>query len=158
MRAILIAVAVVLAGCGSSSAPAPEKAETKAAASAPPPVSDNTALLLTENRTGASVVQDHVLGNKALPGGTVGEYASGKDKYELFIVETPGAQDAAILLLDWKGTLANPDFDAGFGGYFGTDGGKPVFGFTKGKYLVGVAGLDRKAADPIARLLAARIH
>lgn len=98
-----------------------------------------------------------LLGNKALPAGTVGDYA-GATSYQIFIVETESAQDAAILLLDWKGTLTNADFDAGFGGYFGTDNGKPVFGFTKGKYLMGISGLDHKTADPIARVLAARVH
>jgi hypothetical protein len=152
MRVLLIAVAMVLAGCSAEKpAPVAEKAPP------PPVVKDNSALLLTENRTSLTIVPDHILGNKALPGGTLGEY-SGKTPYELFMIETPSAQDSAILLLDWKGTLINPDFDAGFGGYFGTDNGKPVFGFTKGKYLMGVAGLDRKAADPVARLLAARVH
>ena len=157
MRGWLVGVGLVLVGC--SSAPAPPKAETRVE---PAPVRDNTALLLTENRVSASVVPDHVLGNKALPGGSIGEYASGKDKYQLFVIETASAQDAAILLLDWKATLTNPEFDAGFGGYFGLDagnqGGKPVFAFAKGKYLTGVAGLERTKADPVARLLAARVH
>jgi hypothetical protein len=133
------------------------------AAPAPTPVKDNTALLLPDHQKSATVVQEHVLGNKALPGGSVGEYETGSQKYQLFVIETASAQDAAILLLDWKGTLTNPEFDSGFGGYFGTesggaDAGKPVFAFAKGKYLAGVAGLERKAADPVARLLAAHIR
>jgi hypothetical protein len=149
MRIPLIAVAFVLVSCSAEKPAAPvEKA------AAPAPVKDNTVLLLTENRTSATVVPNHVLGNKALPGGSVGEYPG----YQLFVIETKSAQDAAILLLDWKGTIATPEFDSGFGGYFGTDGGKPVFAFAKGKYLAGVAGLERKAADPVARLLAAHIH
>jgi hypothetical protein len=157
MRTILIAVAVVLAGCGSSSTPAPEKAETKAVPAPAPAPKNNSVFLPAENQTRVLVMPAPLLDNKVLPGGTVGDYA-GPTPYQLFIVETDSPQDAAILLLDWKGTLTNADFDAGFGGYFGTDNGKPVFGFTKGKYLMGVSGLDHKAADPIARVLAARVH
>jgi hypothetical protein len=154
MRTWLIFAALVLAGCGST-APVPE---TKAAAPAPPPVKDDTALLLTENRVSASVVPDHLLGNKVLPGGSFGEYAAGQKKYQLFVLQTGSAQDAAILLLDYKGTLTDSAYIAYMGGYSGADGGKPVFVFAKGKYLAGVAGLVPGAADPIARQLAARIR
>jgi hypothetical protein len=154
MRGLLVVAALVLVGCGSSTV----TSKLEKVAPAPPPVKDNTALLLTENRVSASVVPDHLLGNKTLPGGTLGEYSKGEDKYQLFVIETASAQDAAILLLDWKGTLTNPEFDAAFGGYFGMDSGKPVFAFAKGKYLTGVAGLERTKADPVARLLAARVH
>ena len=158
MRALLIAVAVVLAGCGSSPAPAPEKAAPKAALATRIVVAQNLSRFLPEeNRTRAVVMPGPLLGNKVLPPGTVGDYA-GATPYQLFIVETESPQEAAILLLDWKGTLANADYDAGFGGYFGTDQGKPVFAFAKGKYLAGEYGLDHKAADPIARVFAAAIR
>jgi hypothetical protein len=153
MRGWLICAALVLAGCVSTP-PAPE---TKAAL-APPPVKDDTALLLTENRVSASVVPDHLMGNKALPGGSLGEYAAGQKKYQLFVLETGSAQDAAILLLDYKGTLTDSAYIAYMGGYSGADSGKPVFVFAKGKYLAGVVGLAPDAADPIARQLAARIR
>jgi len=152
MRGAPVVFALVLAGCGSPP-PAPPKTETKLVT-----VKDNTALLLTENRVSAQVVPDHVLGNKALPAGSVGEYSKGKDKYQLFVIETRSAQDAAILLLDWKGTLTNPDFIASFGGYFGMDGDRPMFAFAKGKYLMGVAGLAKDPADKVAREFAARVR
>ncbi len=151
MRALLLVAAVALAGC--ASAP-PKKAE----APPPPPVKDDTALLLSANRTSAKVVPDHLLGNSALPGGTVGEYEAAGLKYQLFIVETTSAQDAAILLLDMKATLHEPAYISWMGGYFGTDANGPVYVFTKGKYLAGVTGLAEDRADPIARQLALQLN
>ena len=147
--------AVLLIGCGSGGSSAP--AEKKTEAPAPAPVKDNTAKLPAANRTSASVAQSHLLGNSALPGGTLGEYVAKGKKYRLFIVETDTPQDAAILLLDVKGTLKDPAYLASFGGYFGSDAGGDLFVFAKGKYLAGVAGLPQSQADPIARQLAAGI-
>jgi hypothetical protein len=151
MRFALLIAAVLLAGCGSE----PEK---KAAVPvAPPPVKDNTSMLPAPNRMAARVVPDHLLGKAALPGGTIGDYEAGGKKYQLFVIETPSAQDAAILLLDLKTTLTDPAFVASFGGYFGSDGSTPVFAFAKGMFLAGVVGLPKDAADPIARELAVRL-
>lgn len=154
MRTILLIAALLTAGC--SSAPAPEKkAETPPP---PPPVKDDTALLMTANRTSAKVVPDHLLGISALPGGTIGDYEAGGAKYQLFIIETETAQDAAILLLDVKGTLQDPAYISYMGGYFGTGQGGQVYAFAKGKYLAGVVGLAEAKADPIARQLAAQLR
>jgi hypothetical protein len=150
MRGVVF-IAVVLAGCSS----APEK---KAEAPAPPPVKDNTAQLLPLNRTSAKVVPDHLLGKTALPGGTIGDYDTDGMKYQLFVIESDSAQDAAILLLDLKATLKDPAYIAYMGGYFGTDAGGPVYVFAKAKYLAGVVGLAEDRADPIARQLAARLY
>jgi len=145
--------ALVLAGCGSGSA-----LEKKAEAPPPTPsVNDNTAQLLPLNRTSARVVPNHLLGLNALPGGTLGEYDDHGTKYQLFIIETASAQDAAILLLDLKAALKDPAYIAWMGGYFGTDADGPVYTFAKGKYLTGVTGLSEDKADPIARLLATHL-
>ncbi len=153
MRSVWLIVALSLAGCGST--PAPEK---KASAPPAPAVKDDTALLLTAHRTGARVIPDHLLGIAAMPGGTLGDYEEGGKKYQLFVIETESAQDAAILLLDLKGALTDSAYIAYMGGYFGTHSGTPIYGFAKLKYLAGVAGLDKAAADPIARELAARLN
>jgi hypothetical protein len=146
-------LALVLAGCGSS---APEKK-----AEAPPPaptIKDNTAQLLPLNRTGAKIVPNHLLGLNALPGGTLGEYDDKGTKYDLFIIETGSAQDAAILLLDLKAALKDPAYISWMGGYFGTTANGPVYTFAKGKYLTGVTGLSEDKADPIARQLATHLY
>lgn len=153
MRRALLAAGLWLAGCGA--APAPDK---QAAAPPPAPVKDDTALLPAANRTGARVVPDHVLGIMALPGGSVGDYQDGAKKYQLFVIETESAQDAAILLLDLKKSLTDTTYLAHMGGYFGSSGDTPVFAFAKLKYLAGVTGLPRDAADPIARELAVRLN
>jgi hypothetical protein len=150
MRWVLF-IALALMGCSS----APEK---KAEAPAPPPVKDDTALLLPLNRTSAKVVSNHLLGKTALPGGTIGDYDVDGLKYQLFIIETDSAQDAAILLLDLKATLKDPAYIAYMGGYFGTDSGGQVYVFAKARYLAGVVGLAEDRADPIARQLAARLY
>ena len=154
MRWLLSIAAILLTAC--SSAPAPEK--KTAAPPSPPPVKDHTSLLLSDHRTGAEVVPDHVLGIAAMPGGSVGDYADGGRKYQMFIIDTQTAQDAAFLLLDMKGALTNPAYIAYMGGYFGTNANKPVYVFAKLNYLAGVVGLDREKADPIARELAARLN
>lgn len=152
MRAGFCVVALFLTACGS----APEK---KAAAPPPPaPVKDDTALLLPLHRTAAQVVPDHVLGIAAMPGGSVGDYDDAGKKYQLFVIETDTPDNAAFLLLDMKAALTNPAYLAQMGGYFGTRDGKGVYVFAKSKFLAGVAGLDKDAADPIARELAARLH
>jgi hypothetical protein len=153
MRWALFAAVVLLAGCGAS--------EKKAAAPPPPqPVKDDRLLLLAAHQTSAKVVPDHLLGKVALPGGTIGDYHDGGKKYQLFVIETATAQDAAFLLLDFKPLLTDPAYIAFMGGYFGPDAtnGTPIWVFAKGKYLAGVVGLPRDPADALAREFAARLR
>ncbi len=153
MRWVLFAAAVLLAGCS-----APEK--KAAAPPPPPPVKDDRLFLPAAHQTSAKVVPDHLLGKMALPGGTIGDYDDGGKKYQLFIIETETAQDAAFLLLDFKPLLTNPSYISYMGGYFGPDAtnGTPIWVFAKSKYLAGVVGLARDPADAIARQLAARLR
>ncbi len=156
MRFLLLAgLGLLMAGCAS----APDKKAAVTEAPPPsPPVKDDRVFLLAENQKSAAMVQDHVLGMKVLPGGTVGEYDDGARKYQLFIIETASAQDAAILLLDTKAAMTDPQYIAYMGGFFGTESGKAFYVFADKKYLAGVVGLAEDLADPIARQLAARLH
>ncbi|HWE49472.1 MAG TPA: hypothetical protein VG273_06770 [Bryobacteraceae bacterium] len=156
MKRCWIALAsVLLAACGGS---APQEKKAEARTEAVPAPKDNTDKLLPLNHVSAKVVPNHVLGNSALPGGTVGDYEAKGQKYQVFIVETASPQDAAILLLDTKGTMKDPEYMAAFGGYFGSDANGELFVFAKSKYLAGVAGLPRAKADPIARQLAVHLN
>jgi hypothetical protein len=111
-----------------------------------------------KNRLDMKLVEDHVLGKTVLPGGNVASYKSGKKTWQLFLVRSKNPESAAILLLDFKSTLANPKYMGAFGGYFGMDGSMPVFVLQKGPYLAGITGLSEKEADPIAREFAARLN
>ncbi|MFN7933691.1 MAG: hypothetical protein U0R19_10205 [Bryobacteraceae bacterium] len=134
--------------------------EEKAAApkAAPAPVvkpADESRRFPKAELTETRVVDDHAMGKAYLPGGTVASYRKGQ--YEMFLVKMADAQSAAIALLDWKKELADAKLIPAFGGYFGKDGGRPVFVFTKGAWVAGVAGLSEKEADARARLLASQI-
>lgn len=118
---------------------------------------DESFHLPKENLTSSKVVLTHLLGKSFMPGGTLGSYKKGKTEYDIFIARMPTAVDAAILLPDWQKALSGAKLVASFGGYFGTDEGRPVFVFTKGAWIAGIAGLPEKEADLAARTLAARL-
>ncbi len=97
------------------------------------------------------------MGKPFMPGGTLARYKKGKKEYEMFVAKLATSTDAAILLLYWQKALADPKLIPSFGGYFGMDGGRPVFVFSKGAWIGGVAGLPEKEADAQARTLASRL-
>jgi len=151
------ALAAVLTACGPDSTP--PAAPQKAAAPAPPPAPANESRHLPK----AGLVESHVvdrelLGKSFMPGGTLGHYKIGGKEFDMFIARMPTAQDAAFLLPDWNKALANATLVPSFGGYFGDDGGRPVFVFPKGVWIAGVAGLPQKDADLQARALAGMLN
>jgi hypothetical protein len=155
MRSLMLFAVVLLAGCGSNTpkSSAPASAEKPA----PPKPSDESSRFPKAGLLGTEVVNDHLLGKSFMPGGTVAHYRKGKSAYDLFVAKLPTPTDAAILLLDWKKILTDAELIASFGGYAGKDAGRPVFVFTKGAWIAGVAGLPQKQADLQGRLLAARL-
>lgn len=149
---ILLGVVLLSCGCGTK----PPQTETTTQAEAPKPL--NESHRFPKANLMATEVQDKQLMGKAfMPGGTLARYKKGPVEYELFVARLPSATDAAVLLLDWKKTLADAKLVPSFGGYFGPDGGRPVFVFSKGSWIAGVAGLPEKQADAQARLLAAEL-
>ena len=146
-------------GLAVSCGPEERSAATKAApAAAQPPAvkpADESRRFPKAELTETRVVDDHAMGKTFLPGGTVATYRKGQ--YEMFLVKMADAQSAAIALLDWKKELVDARLIAAFGGYFGKDAGRPVFVFTKGAWVAGVAGLGEKEADAKARLLASQV-
>lgn len=92
-----------------------------------------------------------------MPGGTLAHYKKGKTEYDMFVAKLSSPTDAAIVLLDWKKDMPDATLVASFGGYFGQDAGRPLFVFTKGSWIAGIAGLPQKQADAAARLLAAEL-
>ncbi|HLY17079.1 MAG TPA: hypothetical protein VKR61_07630 [Bryobacteraceae bacterium] len=145
--------ATMLISCGSEpKAAAPEPSTT--AAVKPP---DETRRFPMANRVDTQVIDNHLLDKQFMPGGTLARYKQGQKEYSMFIAKLGNAQDAAFRLLDWNKALAGSKIEPAFGGYFGQDGGGPVFVFAKGAWLAGVAGLPEKDADLAARSLAAHL-
>ena len=149
----MAALAAVLSGCGSDAQPPalPKKLE----AVKPP---DESRHLPKAGLVESHVVDRELLGKSFMPGGTIGHYKSGKSEFDMFVAKLPAAQDAAFLLLDWNKALANSKLVPSFGGYFGDDGGKPVFVFSKGAWIAGISGLSEKDADVQARALAVMLN
>lgn len=159
MKKLIVPMALVclgFAGCGSS--PEPAAAPKPAAAPAPAPVKDHTSLFPDEGKVSARVVPDHILGMKALPGGSLAEYEVKGKKYRMFIIDTDTSQAAAFMMLDMKAAMAkDPEYLAYMGGYFGMYGDQPLYAFAKTHYVAGVIGLPKAKADPLAIQLAAQL-
>lgn len=152
----MAAAPLLLLSCGSepkpSAAPEPvQKAET-------PKPPDESRRFPKTDLVDTKVIDDHLLGKPFMPGGTLAHYKKGKLDYEMFAAKLGTPTDAAILLPDWRKALTDVKPVPSFGGLFGTDGGRPVFVFTKGAWILGIAGLKEKDADLAGRALASRIN
>ena len=119
---------------------------------------DESRRLPAANRTKVEVPPKALLGKAFMPGGTVATYKKGAREYRVFVTKLKDPTTAAILLLDWKKALQGAKLVPSFGGYFGMDGGQPVFVFTKGVWVAGTVGLAEKEADAEARVVAARLN
>jgi hypothetical protein len=147
--------AALLAGCGSEPKPAPTVTPKVVEA---PKIHDEYQRFPKTNLIDTKVVRKELMGKPFMPGGTLASYKKGKVEYEMFLAQMPSAEDAALLLLDWKKALTDAELVPSFGGYFGKDAGRPVFVFPKGPWIAGVVGLPQKEADLQARALAGGIR
>jgi len=154
MKYVLIAfLGMGMLGCSS----APEPAATPAAA--PTPVPDHTSLFPDKGKVSASVVPDHILDMKALPGGSLAQYEVKGQKYQMFIIDADSTQKAAFMMLDMKAEMQkDPEYLANMGGFSGMYGDKPLYCFAKLHYLAGILGLPKAKAEPIAINLAAQLN
>ena len=158
-KSVLPAVFALLSLAACSSSPEPSAAPATPVAPAPAPVPNHTSLFPDAGKVSAAVVPDHVLGMKALPGGSLAEYDVKGRKYQMFIIDTDSGQNAAFLMLDIKAELQkDPEYIPYMGGYFGMYGDKPLYCFAKLHYLAGIVGLTKDRADPLARSLAAQLN
>jgi hypothetical protein len=154
-RASWLGVALaILCACGS--APPKQQPQSAPVAAARKPVDEGRRFPVAE-RVSLRLVDDHVLGKDYLPGGNAAEYRLKGRTYQQFLVHSPSAEAAALLLFDFKSHLRDAKFLAHMGGYFGMDGSTPVYIFQKGVFLAGLLGLPEKQADPLAREFAARL-
>jgi hypothetical protein len=153
MRTLPVAaLAILLWSCESKSS-APAATPVPKAVSAPKP-SDESRRFPKVNRVDAILVDKELLGKPFMPGGTLVQYRKGKTEYDMFLAKAATSGDAALILPDWEHALTDTKFIPSFGGYFGRDQGRPVFVFTKGAWIAGIAGLPEREADAEARKLA----
>ena len=145
----------LLVSCGSE--PKRARAEPAAQAAAPKPLDESRRFPLTD-LVHTELAEKQLMGKPFMPGGTLAHYKKGKKEYSMFVARLPSPSDAAFLLLNWNKTLTGSHLVPSFGGYFGHDGGQPVFVFSKGNWIAGVAGLPEKEADAAARTLAAHLN
>ena len=111
-----------------------------------------------DNRVSTAVVDDHILGRPWLPGGTLGHYKKGAKEWDLILAKADSPATAAGWLLDYKRELEGSKVVPSFGGFFGSDKGRPAFVFTKGPWFAVVIGLSEADADAAARPFALRIN
>lgn len=151
----LAAGAALLAGCGSESKPStPQKTEV----TQPARPADETRRFPVSDQVSTQLVNDHILNEPFMPGGTIAHYQKGKAEYDMFVAQFPTSTDAAIALANLEGSLKDPKLIPTFGGYFGTYAGRPAFVFPKDRWLAGVIGLPQTEADTAARVLAAHLN
>lgn len=150
-----------LSGCGGGSGGGESKQATAPAAAAPARTAvrpaDETRHFPPADRVDVKIVDDKILGRDFLPGGNLATYKKGGAEYQMFLVKAKDTTEPALWLLDLKKQMTGAKLNAGFGGYYGMDSGKPLFAFTKNNYLAGVIGLSEKQSDSVARELAVRI-
>ena len=151
------AMALLLAACGSSP-DGPNTQPPQKQAVLPPKPPDDSRYLPKTNQVATEVVADHLLGKSFMPGGTLARYKNGRTEYDVFVRKLASPLDAALLLADWQKELKNAKLVPAFGAYTGDDGGRPVFVFTKGAWIAGIAGLNEKQADLPARTLASALN
>ena len=152
--ALLTTLAALLASCGDEPRPSPSVPVKKAEAPKP---ADESRRFPKANLVETKVVDKELLGKPFMPGGTLAHYKKGQIEYEIFVAKLASAADAAGLLPDWRKGLTDAKLVPSFGGYFGVDGSRPLFVFTKGPWIAGIAGLPEKEADLQARTLAAQL-
>jgi len=155
MRTLCVVAALALAGCGSEPKAASPAAAKKAEAPKP---ADETRRFPKTHFVDSKVVERELMGKTFMPGGTIASYKNGAKQYELFLATAGSAGQAAILLPDWQKALMNAKLIPSFGGYFGMDGARPIFVFSKGAWIAGVAGLGEKDADAVARTFAGMLN
>ncbi len=158
-RNLLFLIPALLGLMACSSEPEPAAAPVPKAAAQPARVLDYTSLFPAAGKVSATVVPDHLLGMKALPGGSLADYDVKGRKYQMFIIDTDTTQNAAFLMMDTKDQMAKgPEYLPHMGGYFGMYGDKPLYCFSKLHYVAGVLGLPKDLADPLAIKLAAQLN
>ena len=158
LTGLLSVTVLLLSSCSSSPQPSSAPKEQTAQKPAPPRPRDETQRFPMDGRVDTEVVGDHLMGKDFMPGGTLAHYKKGSKQYDMFVARTASPDEAAMILPDWRKALTGSKLVPSFGGYFGNDGERPVFVFSRGAWIAGIAGLPEKDADLQARTLASRLN
>jgi hypothetical protein len=153
MRTLTVAAFVLLLSSCDSKPPEPPNTEAPKPVETPKPA-DESRRFSKVHLLDTIVVEKQLLGKPFMPGGTLAQYKKGRTDFDMFIAKMASPTEAALVLPDWKKALPDAKYIASFGGYYGHDAGRPIFVFTKGVWIAGVAGLSEKDADVEARKLA----
>jgi len=151
---------VVMTSCGTSSQKQQPAAAEKTSAlkvTAPPP-KDEWHRFPKPEFVESKVVEKELMGKPFMPGGNWARYKGAKGEYEMFFARLTSADDATLLVAEWKAHMTNPKLVSSFNGYFGEDNGRPVFVFPKESWIGGIVGLPQQDAEAKARLLAAYLY
>lgn len=155
-RALLLGAAtLLLTSCGSEPKPA---AQTEVQPAEPAKPRDETRRFPLDGQVDTKLVADHLLAKGFMPGGTMAHYKTAGKEYDLLVAQFPTATDAAIALANLEAALKDPHLIPSFGGYFGSDAGRPIFVFPKDTWIGGVIGLPEKEATVQASILAAHLN
>ena len=150
IRLALSALAVMLYGCGGAGVEVAKPVVMKAPA-------DETRRFPLDGRESVEAVAGPLFGKGFLPGGNIAVYKKGAKTWKQFVIRNEDAGQTAVLLSKCRDALTDPKFIAHMGGYFGMDGGQPMFVFPKGRWLAGTVGLAEKDADIAGRVMALRL-
>ncbi len=156
MKSILFALwAVSIWACGG---PSGEPSAQQKQAAPQEKILDETHKFPKDGLVAAQVVADRLADKDFMPGGNFAEYEAGGKQYQMFFTLRGNGDQALFLFMDYKNALQDAKFIPHLGGYFGMDAGTPALVFQKGRYVIGVKGLDQDAADQAARLMAAYLN
>ncbi len=156
VRAVALIALAAAASCGS-----PEQGAAPESEQAVAPVEeirDQTHRFHKEGLVESMVVEDNLAGKDFMPGGNFAAYEKDGKTYQVFFTLRRNADVAMFLSMDYKEILSEAKFIPHFGGYFGMDGETPTFIFQKGKYLIGITGLELEDADQAGRLIAGYLN
>ncbi len=154
----LILLALCLIPIWSCDGPRGEPVAQETQASPQEKILDETRKFPKDGLVEAKIVTDRLAGKDFMPGGNFAEYETDGKKYQMFFTLRGDGDQALFLFMDYKNVLQEVRFIPHLGGYFGLDQGAPTLVFQKGKYVIGIKGLDQDAADQAARVMAAYLN
>ncbi|HSW51348.1 MAG TPA: hypothetical protein VLH09_14280 [Bryobacteraceae bacterium] len=102
---IMVAVTLSLASCGAAPAPPPAKRTVQVEA---PPPREEWHRFPKADMIETKLIETQLMGKRLMPGGTLGRCKQANTEYETFICRPSSADDAKLVLAEWKAVMTNP--------------------------------------------------